>query len=83
MAANPSIANCTADTFTENCSGLAQLAASLQAVRSAQLPKALIRWESSAMGINTAGLIRPFTGCSQRISDSKPTTMLSAIRTIG
>jgi hypothetical protein len=75
--------NCWAETLTATLSSPGHCAASAQAWRSAHSPRPPMRLVSSAIGMNTAGLIGPRSGWFQRISASNPETMLSSALTTG
>ena len=78
-----SLENWCAETLTATRSSPGQLAASAQAWRSAHSPSRSIRLVSSAIGMNSAGLIGPRSGWFQRISASNPVTRQSVERTTG
>jgi hypothetical protein len=69
-------ANCNAETFTATRTGANPASAHKQAWRQAcgrtQCPIGTINPDSSAMGTNFSGWIRPRSGCCQRINASTP-----------
>ena len=75
ISGKPLLANCTTDTLTATRTDFGQFNASWQARRNAHSPNWLIRFSSSAIGMNTSGLTPPRSGWTQRMSASNPTIM--------